>query len=155
MESKIINLEQALKEHEFYNFITGDSKYSFTCQYANMPTDPHQVFDVILKYYNQSDDKRILQDFIFQIIVMSNDKDYSWLSLYYLASLLRFKIRSQVDMDLSPLITEIQKNLIKHKDELLNDYRWVGADNSKGGLWADVERMTQNVNDEFGYLLAW
>jgi len=142
-------LKIALDRNEFGLFLTGDkTEYYLVCPYADMPTDPDQVFDSIKEHYTVFNNADIWSKFQNEILVMTDNVEGAWLSLYYLSMYLSYRNYKGKDLiNLSFVIEQIQLGLSKFQNELRKNTKWGGQ--FVDGLWGDSVRLVSILNKKF------
>lgn len=150
MSKKLELLKEAIANNELTEFIMGSTKkYYLVCQYADMPTDPDQVFDSFKEYYQLTNDKNIWASFENEITNLNKISDGAWFSVYYLSMYLSYRKYTEKElMDLKSTIKVIENGLNRFKTELEKNKKWVGND-FKNGLWGDVLRLVNILNNKF------
>lgn len=152
MDERAANFERALAAEKVFEYLVGLNLYAYVCPYADMPTFPSEVFASIVSYYDTSKKTSVWKDFEKALLRISNDKTYSWVSLYYLVEYLRYSQRVQ-PRDLTNIAFAVTKNITILKHAMIQSKAWVGRDYSNG-LWGDIQRMIHNINEEFGLQLV-
>lgn len=150
MSRKSQLLNEAIANNELSEFIMGSNKkYYLVCQYADMPTDPDQVFDSFKEYYQRTNDASIWVSFENEIVNLNTTSDGAWFSIYYLSMYLSYrKYTGKEFINLKSIIKVIENGLDKFKTELEKDKKWVGND-FENGLWGDVVRLVNILNMKF------
>lgn len=146
MDKKLEILKTALLRGELYEYMVGQKDYGYVSPYADMPTYPADVFSSIVSYYNETKDKSIWPYFEASLVDISKDKAYCWFSLYYLAEYFRYSRRVRA-VDLKNISEVIVENIVGNKSYLVHDHKWIGQD-YPNGIWGDVKRMIDNINEE-------
>ena len=146
MDIRADKLKQALAKGELFEYMVGEKGYAYRNPYADMPTYPAEVFGSVVSYYNTSGDDSVWPYFDASLAALSADEEYSWLSVYYLVEYLRYSQR-QRPVDLTALSATILTNLRTTQVSLQQATKWGGRD-YPNGLWGDVQRMVQNINEE-------
>jgi hypothetical protein len=146
-------LRQSIERKEVYEYMIGRNGYSYPNPYADMPTNPHDVFDSFKAMYSQSKAISVWKTCLENVVRMSADTEYSWLSLYYMVAYMRFEARDKQDVPPSAdYINMVVENIKMQKETLSASKRWVGND-YEDGLWGDVQRMIGNIEEEFQRIL--
>jgi hypothetical protein len=150
MSQKLDILKTAIKNNEFFLFLTGKKRdYYFACPYADMPTDPDQAFDAIKEYFYENEEWEIWSKFQEKIIEMTEDEEDVWLSIYYLSMYLSFRDYKKINfIDLKLTVEKIEEGLNKNRSLLLKNKKW-GGDQFSEGLWGDVKRLVNIINNKF------
>jgi hypothetical protein len=150
MSKKLELLKEAIFNNEFFEFIVGSNKkYYLACPYAEMPTDPDQVFDAIKEYYKVSNDQNIWLSFEKGMIKLNETSQGAWFSIYYLSMYLSYKKYTGKNfIDLSSLIQTIENGLNRFQSELHENKNWVGYD-FENGLWGDANRLINILIKKF------
>ena len=146
MDKKLESLKGALLKGELYEYMVGQKDYGYVSPYADMPTYPADVFSSIVVYFNETKDKSLWSYFEASLVNMSADKMYCWFSLYYLAEYFRYSRRIRI-VDLKNISEIIVGNITDNKVHLIINYKWIGRD-YYNGIWGDVQRMIDNINEE-------
>jgi hypothetical protein len=141
-------LEKALLKNELFEFFVGKGEYQSVNPYGNTPVDPILVIQTIKLYMER--DESIVDKMVQEVEKISMDADYSWLSLYYLIDIIDFSKYSKIN--LNEIVVNIQNNLIRNKERLIQDKRWMGA-SWPDGLWGDVKRMANNIRTNYGVII--
>lgn len=116
--------------------LKGENGSSTPCVFADLPTDPIKVINNIREQFIKDENFRTF--FVESISLLSNDEEYSWLSLYYLFSILRVIKTNKLIIDINCLILNIEDGIKKNEIGLRNTFEWSGK-LYKNGLWGDVE----------------
>ncbi|MGB3947170.1 MAG: hypothetical protein WBM13_04250 [Bacteroidia bacterium] len=150
MSRKSQLLSEAISNNELSEFIMGSNKkYYLSCQYADMPTDPDQVFDSFKEYYQLTNDESIWVSFENEIANLNKVSDGAWFSIYYLSMYLSYRKYTEKEfINLETTIKVIENGLNKFKTELKKNRKWVGND-FENGLWGDVVRLVNILNNKF------
>ena len=150
MNSKLKLLKTAILKDEFNDFLTGLKKeYYLVCPYADMPTDPDQVFDLIKEYDLEFPNSEIWIKFEIEIIVMTSTQIGSWLSVYYLSMYLSYrKYKNREFVNLIKIIQSIEKGLLNNREVLVQNRNWSGIDFQEG-LWGDAVRLVDILNKKY------
>lgn len=150
MSRKSQLLSEAIANNELSEFIMGSNKkYYLLCQYADMPTDPDQVFDSFKEYYQLTNDESIWVSFENEITNLNKVSDGAWFSIYYLSMYLSYRKYTEKEfINLKTTIKVIENGLNKFKTELKKNRKWVGND-FENGLWGDVVRLVNILNNKF------
>lgn len=148
MEINMNKLKLALEKDELYNFLTGNkAEYYIACKYADMPTDPDQVFDTIKNYSNEH--QGIWMDFQKTLIKLTENAEETWLSIYYLSMYLSYRNFKKSDfINLELVIKSIETGLSKSKEKLMTNKNW-GGNQFDDGLWSDAIRLLTILNKKF------
>lgn len=148
---KLNSIDIAIQSNELFDFLNGNNKkYIIDCPYADMPTNPDQVFDAIKDYNQRKPNSNIWNAFENELFKMCTSMEGSWLSIYYLSSYLSFRKYSGKDfIDLNSVIQAIENGINKYKTELSVSKTWVGKD-FEGGLLEDAMRLIGILNNKFG-----
>lgn len=141
-------MNNIVKMEELLLLFKGKNGRGIPCSYSDLPTDPNKVIDKIKQEFinDCSFRDRVIED----IIQISHDPKYSWLSLYYLYLIIRIIKVYKLPVDIKNVVSKVEKGIIKFEPKLKLNFDWVGA-NYKNGLWGDVERLSKNIFEEFGY----
>ena len=150
MNNKLELLKTAILKDQFNDFLTGLKKeYYLVCLYADIPTDPDQVFDLIKRYGLEFPNSDIWTKFENEIISMTSNQIGSWLSVYYLSMYLSYrKYKNKDFINLFKIIQSIEDGLLKYKDVLIQNKDWCGVDFHEG-LWGDVIRLVGILNKKY------
>jgi hypothetical protein len=70
-------LRQSLNKNELYEFMIGESGYAYPNPYADMPTNPHDVFDSFKNYYSQTKSNSVWEKYCDNVLKMSVHPDYA------------------------------------------------------------------------------
>lgn len=135
---------------ELLLFFKGENGTEIPCSYSDLPTDPTKVIDKIKNEFIT--DNIFRNTVIDNIIRLSQDAKYSWFSLYYLYLVFRLINDNKLPINIKEVIFEIEKGIISSEHQLRSTFNWVGS-NYKNGLWGDVERLTNIIFEEFGFLI--
>jgi hypothetical protein len=150
MKNKLELLKEAISRDELTDFFLGSkNEYYLVCPYADMPTDPDQVFDAIKEYDLEFPNSEIWIMFEYEIINISQTAIGTWLDIYYLSMYLSYrKYMNKNYINLNNIIRNIENGLVKFKSNLIENKNWAGFD-FQDGLWGDSLRLTNILNEKF------
>jgi len=150
MSKKLELLKDAIFNNEMADFILGSNKkYYLACPYADMPTDPDQIFDAFKEYYLETNNTEIWNSFEEEIIKLSYSDEGTWLSIYYLSMYLSYRKYSGKDfINIEKVTQSIENGLDFFKIKLFENKKWVGSD-FENGLWGDSMRLLNIINKKF------
>jgi hypothetical protein len=133
---------------ELLSLLTGENGTAIVCVFADLPTDPDRVVDKIEAEFVSNSVFR--GELVSSLIVMSRDARFSWFTLYYIYFIARLIATHRLSLDIQDLILAIESGLKESESKLKVTFDWVGAQ-YKNGLWGDVERMSRNIFETFGF----
>jgi hypothetical protein len=82
LADKVKLLQEALKQHELYEYMIGRKAYAYINRKADIPTDPSSVVESIRTLAEETKDLSLWENFRFCLLRMSKDDGYCWFSLY-------------------------------------------------------------------------
>jgi hypothetical protein len=133
---------------ELLSLLKGEKGTAIVSVYADLPTDPDKVtHELRNEFVSSSIFRGELTD---SLIAMSKDAQFSWFTLYYIYSIIGLITTYHLPVDVQDLISAIEPGLKNSEAKLKVTFDWVGAQH-KNGLWGDVERMSKNIFERFGY----
>ncbi|MDQ2772805.1 MAG: hypothetical protein M3Y54_20165 [Bacteroidota bacterium] len=152
---RLLRLQDAVDTGHLYDYMTGQAGYSYVSNYADAPTETQDVFASILDYVKNDEFNPLWENFEMTWITISKNKEYSWLAVYYLFGYLKYYSTKSgsIPQHATDTINQVLGNISKHKTTLSKDKRWVGR-MYEDGLWQDVVRVVNNVNERFNLQMA-
>ena len=143
-------MQDALNNLQMFEYLAGLNGYAYVSNYADAPTETQDVFSSVTTYVGEDTNHAVWKYFETSWVDLSESREYSWLSLYYLYEYLNFLNRKKIlsDPKSKQLISVIAGNVSKNKISMKEDKRWVGR-GYKDGLWGDAQRLINNINDDY------
>jgi uncharacterized protein YkvS len=128
--------------------LKGENNIGFTCIHADLPIDAGKV----INHYKQDliNDKDFRDKLLLALKILADDKNFTWFVVYYVSSLLWLLRYNDFQLDIVEFIDYFNSCLRKYESFLKMNKSWVGT-GYENGLWGDVERMSKNIFEEFGY----
>jgi hypothetical protein len=139
--------EIAIEKRELPMYLAGYPDYKIHNPYADSPTYPQEAFIGLESMLASSEDFRT--QFQEALATVSQDKEYGWMTLYYVRQCKSFELNHGVVLLPDPLLVELGMNLKLNKGYFESNKKWLGAMYSNG-LWGDIESMGKSLSNEFG-----
>jgi hypothetical protein len=142
------HLIEMVERDQLYLFLTGEGVYRYTPSYMDMPTDTELIVNTIGEYYRLGHPE-IISSFKAAVLQVSREPAAAWLAPYYCDEYLWLLKNHHIpDEDALAFVGSVLNNLLKIKEFLMADRRWIG-ENFKNGLWGDVLRMVKVISNSF------
>lgn len=139
--------EKAFENQELYEYLVGEKGYAISNPYADTPTDPSQVFFSLKPYLNSNEDN--MNQFLACLLRVSEEAEYSWMSLLYLLDLMPFLKAENLTIQQKKIVDGISENLMFNKNSLMGNKKWMGS-NRENGLWAYSLKLSRILEEEYG-----
>jgi hypothetical protein len=137
-------------ELELARYLAGYPEYAIVNRYADTPTDPELALKPIIARIK--DDPSILDTLHAALILLSQDREYGWMAMYYMFELIYAKKSLDINWLPQEVVAKIGKSLLTNREKFSEAKVWMGAGFEKG-LWGDVLRMNRNIQEECGIVV--
>lgn len=157
IDENLIRLaETALKNNEFFEYLTGIGKYSYVINGQSYYNKRNDMITMIrgLELYNQKYNSSSLESSLNEqllILADSNDSNKIFTALDFIKEYIYLKKSNQIKFNLNilPVLQGLRKGLVEHKNDMINKK---DADfNRENGMWSFVESDSRFIERHTGH----